>query len=334
MSLPVGERQRLASLLAAAATLLLLFFVLAVILPLIPLKLADPFWQLAFSGALCTHGFLALLAVLLLNLAASLLPEADWLVGRRQLAGRLCRWVALAYLLLIPLQGLAAWRALDWAGAAESRAARQELARIAQFRQAVVSADSVAALQVNLAAIQAPPLGTVDQSQSLAAIQSGLLAQLQAVEQRARATRGGQAAGGSGSVPGKALDPARRIALGKDSLRVVLLSLGFSLAFAAAAQRKGGDLSLRDEWGLAAAEAFDAALDWRDARAGRREQRRLALKDQPQAPLQQPRQDETPSATATPRDALPRSRRWGQRGVADGDYFDALADEQDDPPVP
>ncbi|MEI6616910.1 MAG: hypothetical protein WCL59_10085 [Cyanobium sp. ELA507] len=252
MSLSSQERHRLASLLAAASTLLLLCFALAVALPLLPPKLADPFWQLSFTTALCSNGFLALLAVLLLNLAAALLPEADWLAGRRQLVGGLCRWVAFAYLLLIPLQGLAAWRALDWAGAAESRDARQELARIAQFRQAVVSADSVAALQVNLAGIQAPPLGSVDQSQSLAAIKSGLLAQLQAVEQRAKATSGGQVADGSGSVPGKALDPAKLLAFGKDCLRVVLLSLGFALAFAAAAQRKGSALSLLAERRLAA----------------------------------------------------------------------------------
>jgi hypothetical protein len=35
-------------------------------LPLIPPKLADPFWLLAFTGAFCINGFLALLAVLLL----------------------------------------------------------------------------------------------------------------------------------------------------------------------------------------------------------------------------------------------------------------------------
>jgi hypothetical protein len=65
------------------------------------------------------------------------------------------------------------------------------------LRQAVVSANSVAALQVNLAAIK-----------------SGLLAQLQAVERRSKATSGGQVADGSGSVPGKALDPAKLLALG------------------------------------------------------------------------------------------------------------------------
>jgi len=123
-----------------------LSFALAVALPLIPLKLADPFWQLTFTAALCSNGFLPLLAVL----------------------------------------------------------------------------------------------------------KTSLLAQLQAVEQRARATRGGQLAVGSGSLPGKALDPAKLLALGKDCLRVVLLSLVFALAFAAAAQRKGSALSLLAERRLAA----------------------------------------------------------------------------------
>ena len=47
------------------ATVLLVMFVLAVALPLLPAELADPCWPLAFSGAICTNGFLALLAVLL-----------------------------------------------------------------------------------------------------------------------------------------------------------------------------------------------------------------------------------------------------------------------------
>lgn len=185
MSLSVGERQRLASLLTAVANVLLVMFVLAVALPLLPLKLADPFWELAFTSALCTSGFLALLAVLLVHLAAALLPEADWLVARRQLVGGFCRWVALAFLLLIPLQGMAAWRALEWAGAAESGGSRQELARIAQFSQAVVSANSVVALQANLAAIQAPPLGVQDQRQSLVGLKADMLRQLQVAERRA-----------------------------------------------------------------------------------------------------------------------------------------------------
>jgi hypothetical protein len=55
----------------ATANGLLVLFVLAVALPLIPPRLADPFWLLAFTGSFCTNGFLALLAVLLLHPAAA-----------------------------------------------------------------------------------------------------------------------------------------------------------------------------------------------------------------------------------------------------------------------
>ena len=116
----------MASLLAAVATLLRLLFALAVALPL-------------------------------LQLAAVLDAEAGWLQCCRQRLAGLCRWVAFTFELLIPLQGWAAWQAFEPAGAIESRGARQELARIAQFRQAVVNANSVAALQANLARSKRPP---------------------------------------------------------------------------------------------------------------------------------------------------------------------------------
>jgi hypothetical protein len=50
-SLSKGERQRLAALASAKANGLLVMFVLAVALPLLPPKLADPFWLLAFTAA-------------------------------------------------------------------------------------------------------------------------------------------------------------------------------------------------------------------------------------------------------------------------------------------
>ena len=338
MFLPVGERQRLASLLASVANVLLLMFMLVVAVPLLPLKLADPFWQLAFTSFLCTNGFLALVAVLLLNLAAALLPEAEWLVGRRR--------VAFAYLLLIPLQGLAAWRALDWAGAAESRGVRQELARIAQFRQAVVSADSVAALQVKLAAIQAPPLGSVDQRQSLAAIQSGLLAQLQAVEQRAR-QRQPEAAGTSGAVPGQGLNPAQLLALGKDSLRVVLLSLGLALAFAAAVQRRGSGLSLRAEWRLAFEGVLEAGRLWQQERRENWEERRQLRQEQQRSQRLRQHQQHQANAEADhkqgfasrseeqgpprpPAAGPAKARANARRRGADAAYFEALAAEREE----
>ena len=47
-----GERQRLAALAAATANGLLVIFVLAVALPLLPPKLADPFWLLEAQAEL------------------------------------------------------------------------------------------------------------------------------------------------------------------------------------------------------------------------------------------------------------------------------------------
>ena len=151
-SLSEGERQRLAALAAATANGLLVLFVLSVALPLIPPKLADPFWLLAFTGAFCTNGFLA---VLLLHLSAALKPESLRHQARRLLVRRCSRLVVLGFLLLIPLQGLAAWRGLEAAKSLAYRAGRVQQARLAQFRQAVERSGTIAELQSQLAAMQA-----------------------------------------------------------------------------------------------------------------------------------------------------------------------------------
>ncbi len=247
-------------------------------------------------------------------------------MGRRQLVGGLCRWVALAFALLIPLQGLAAWRALDWAGAAESRSASQSLQRIAQFRQAVVSANSVAALQANLAAIQAPPLGPQDQRQELAAIKAGLLAQLQVAEQQARtaAAKAGVAASLNG--PGS----NRLLPLLRDTLRVVLLSLGLAFAFAAAAQRKGSALSLRAEWRQAVEGLLEAGLSRRAESLARREEERLQRKEFEELEAFQARQEaalQDAQQQLDPPAGRGRAQGRPRRGAVDAAYFEELAGE-------
>ena len=181
-SLSEGERQRLAGLASATANGLLVLFVLAVALPLLPAKLADPFWLLAFTGAFCTNGFLALLAVLLLHMAAALEPQSMWHQSRRLLVRQFSRAVVLGFLLLIPLQGLAAWRGLEAARSLAYRAGRVQQARLVQFRQAVERSGTIAELQGRLAAIQAPPLSAADQRQGLPALKADLLSQIKAQE--------------------------------------------------------------------------------------------------------------------------------------------------------
>ena len=109
-------------------------FVLAVALPPLHPRFADPFWLLAFGGAFCTNGFLALLAVLLLHMAAALEPQSVWHQARRLLVRRCSRAVMVAFLLLLPLQGLAAWRGLEAAQSLAYRAGRVQQARLAQLQ--------------------------------------------------------------------------------------------------------------------------------------------------------------------------------------------------------
>ncbi len=113
-SLSEGEGQRLTGLASATANGLLVMFVLAVALPLLPTKLAGPFWLLASTGVFNTNGFLALLSVLLLlPMAAAIKPQSVWHQSRRLLVRRCTRAVIVGFLLLLPLQGLAAWRGLE-----------------------------------------------------------------------------------------------------------------------------------------------------------------------------------------------------------------------------
>ena len=155
-SLSEGERQLLARLAAATAHGVLALFVLAVALSLLPAKLAGPFWLLASTGVFYTNGFLALLSVLLLlPMAAALKPQSVWHQSRR--------------LLLLPLQGLAAWRGLEVAQSLAYRAGRVQQARLAQFRQAVERSATIAELQNQLTAIQAPPFSAADQRLGLPA---------------------------------------------------------------------------------------------------------------------------------------------------------------------
>ncbi|MCX5949663.1 MAG: hypothetical protein NT158_00420 [Cyanobacteria bacterium] len=197
-------------------------FVLAAALPLLPAKLADPFWLLAFTGAFCTNGFLALLAVLLLHVAAALEPQSVWHQARRLLVRRCSRLVMVGFLLLLPLQGFAAWRGLDAAQSLAYRAGRVQQARLAQFRQAVERSATNAELQNQLAAIQAPPLSAADQRQGLSALKADLLSQIKAQETILLKQAGPQ-------VPTDVLI--------KDSLRVLLLAPLLAMSFAVSARR-------------------------------------------------------------------------------------------------
>jgi hypothetical protein len=88
----------------------------------------------------------------------------------------------MAFLLLLPLQGLAAWRGLEVAHSLAYRAGRLQQARLVQFHQAVERSGTTAELQNQLASIQAPLLSAADQRLGLPALKADLLSQIKAQE--------------------------------------------------------------------------------------------------------------------------------------------------------
>lgn len=139
---------------------------------------------LAFSEVVAEQGFLPLMAVASLQVAAALAPDNASLVHRcrRQREAR----VALSLLLvLLPLQLLAGWGELQATG--QQRSAGID-GRLRVVRQAILNAPSLEALERELAVLQAPPLPTGLQEQPLPRIRRQLLTSLQLAEQRQRRT--------------------------------------------------------------------------------------------------------------------------------------------------
>ena len=129
----------------------------------------------------------------------------------------------LGFLLLLPLQELAAWRGLEAAQSLAYRAGRVQQARLAQFRQAMERSATIAQLQSQLASIQAPPLSAADQRQGLPALKADLLSQIKTQETSLLKQAGPQ-------VP---ID-----VLIKDSLRVLLLAQLMAMGFAVVSARR------------------------------------------------------------------------------------------------
>ena len=96
----------------------------------------------------------------------------------------------LGFLLLIPLQGLAALRGLEAAKSLAYRAGMVQEDRLAQFRQALERSGTIAELQGQLAAIQAPALSPADQRQGLPALKADLLSQIRTQETSLRKQAG------------------------------------------------------------------------------------------------------------------------------------------------
>jgi hypothetical protein len=182
----------------------------------------------------------------LLHLAAYLDP-ANTALGQRRDA--LARWAILAvlgFLLLLPLQALAAWNSVAAAQARVSLERKTASSNIALIRQAIHAATSLDDLQARLQSLQTPSLVIRFKKLNLplAETKRQLLLRLSEGEEQLKMR--------INPPPPEAIEN-----LGKSTLRGISVSAVFAFAFAMAAQRKGSEVPLLVEiltiWSLKAA---------------------------------------------------------------------------------
>jgi hypothetical protein len=168
-------------------------------------------------------------------LSGVLHPGSNRLRVRRDRVAALAVAAAIGYLLLIPLQGYAAWKAVTSVNSQQGRQLRAASARIESIRQAVQESRSTAELQSKLQTLRGPSLPPADLVRPIEDVRPQILASLQNAEGTLRARLGG-------------LPPDRVLQVVQESVRVVISSLAYAIAFAAGAFLPGQSLSLLHTW--------------------------------------------------------------------------------------
>jgi hypothetical protein len=235
----------LAPALAAVALALFLLFGLGVFSQAFPLRLLAPAWQLRLSGALIERAPLALIGLVLLQLAAHLDPANRRLGARWEQLGRFGVIAVLGFLLLMPLQVVATARSIR--GLQSNQRAEQVRVHrnLELLRQQINGAGSLADLQQRIQAIQAPDL-IVDANslnQPLPQLKQALLASVDQSQQQLNRQLGNRS-------------PRPLWNLLQASGRGVLSSLVLAVAFAACTPTLGDP-----EWSLLM--AWRRNLRWR-----------------------------------------------------------------------
>ena len=229
---PPHDLRDLSQGLSIAALAMASVFVLALLASVLPGKLNDPAWQQGMLLALVDNAVIPLVALIVLHGAAWMNPGDLFSRGLRDGAARWAVPVALGFVLLVPLQGLLAWRSHDLDHRAQHLRLREVDQRFALLRQAVAQAESSADLQTRLQQVVGPSFGSINPQEPLPQLRkklSGILDQNQRQLRLQLQVRAQQ-----GSAPSLLPQP----------LRVAVSCLAYGVAFAALARRRNSEISL------------------------------------------------------------------------------------------
>ncbi len=205
--------------------------ILSTIFPFSPL---DSIWQLRFTKTVLDGSAIPLVALGLFHLAAYLDPGNRLLQARCNTIARWATMACIGFLLLIPLQGFAAWKTVANANSIANRQLSRSISTFNLLRQTINSATSIDNLQARLQSIEAPGLGVRFEDPNLTdlpRIKRQLLSRLDDLQQQVQSRFSGP-------------DPKATEGLIKDSLRVMISAAALAIAFAAGAQRKGCEVPL------------------------------------------------------------------------------------------
>lgn len=288
-------------------------FVLIVSGSFLPPQFLDVDWQLALAGNLVDNGAYPLLALFLIRFAAFINPNDERLEERQLRLLRLACWVAVAYLLLAPLQVAICRVGFAQAGSTLRRQGEVAGKAINDLRQAINTASSPQELQDNLKRIQAPPLTAEVLTLPLAEIKSSMLAQLN---------------GRSSSISANLREPLikRFWPTFQKTMRNTLASLVLAVGFAAMAVPKGASVSLLQQW-LAAFSGFGGT--W-----GRLRRRTMEWLEDRQEAAERARRTAEVKRMQRSKDNEAAKGGFpfvGKARIHDEDYFDMISRDPADP---
>ncbi len=221
--------------LSVVALVLFVLFASLVAGALWPLQLLNPLWQLRLAGSLINGAPFALLGLALLQIAVELGPHDPLLKSRQKLCSQLAVAVALGFLLLLPLQGVAGLQQSRSSTSAQSSRISGAERRLVAMRQAVASAASNEEINQRLQRLQGPVLGPADIAQPLTLLKAQVAAVLDQAQLQIARER-------------QATPPANPWHLLPELARNGIACLALALGFAALAVRPGSPRTLLQEW--------------------------------------------------------------------------------------
>jgi len=211
----------LSRLLATLSLVLLVVFVAAVVTTALPPRLLDPAWQLALIAAIITNAPLALIGTLMLPLALGFDPTHPRLRARWNAFRRWALPATLGFLLLIPLQGHAAWKLQRTVTTALDQQTTRTSRQFSELRKAIDSATTHDELQTRLRQIFGRNAGLSEAERKLPMAQLRTMLQARAEQASNRLTQ--QIEAQAAAKP--------RLPL-KETIRIAISSLAYGIGFA------------------------------------------------------------------------------------------------------